>query len=82
MNLILKIEKTIFIKNHKVGDKMILESDKMKVAQNCYEYDPKNILSLFSMSTIFESCDNCNNYCNGICKKELFEDILKLLNRN
>lgn len=61
---------------------MISNSMKMLVAQNCDNYNPKYILSLLSMSSLSESCSNCQNYVNGKCTKESFDEIMETINRN
>lgn len=61
---------------------MNLNNGKMIIAQNCFEYEPKYIISLLSMGVLSESCNNCQNYIKGNCNKGLIDEIMETINRN
>ncbi|QGU93791.1 hypothetical protein GOM49_00375 [Clostridium bovifaecis] len=61
---------------------MISNSTKMVIAQNCLGYNPKYIISLLSMATLSESCNNCQNYVKGNCTKGLFDEMMETIKRN
>lgn len=61
---------------------MIASEAKMIVAQNCFEYSPKFAISMFSMGTLSESCNNCEHFKNGKCLKGLFNEVFQIINRN
>ncbi|MBE6043494.1 hypothetical protein [Clostridium thermopalmarium] len=61
---------------------MICDSTKMIIAQNCIGYEPKYIISLLSMTSLSESCNNCQNYIRGNCIKGLFDDMVETIKRN
>lgn len=54
---------------------MISLQDKILVAQNCEAYKPKSYMLTAAISYIAQSCNQCVNYTNGKCIKELFEEI-------
>lgn len=61
---------------------MISNSSKMIAAQNCLDYAPKYIISLLSVASLSESCNNCQNYIKGKCTKGLFDEIMETIKRN
>lgn len=61
---------------------MISNSTKMVIAQNCLGYNPKYIISLLSMASLSESCNNCQNYVKGNCTKGLFDEMMETIKRN
>ncbi|WMJ80030.1 hypothetical protein RBU49_14410 [Clostridium sp. MB40-C1] len=61
---------------------MISKEFKMVVAQNCLDYDAKYAITMFSMGTLSESCNNCKNFINGECSKGLFDEIIQIISRN
>lgn len=55
----------------------------MVVAENCDEYNPVNHDFISQMGvTLSETCDNCKNFINGRCIKNLFDPIKEAINRN
>lgn len=54
----------------------------MIAAQNCLDYAPKYIISLLSVASLSESCNNCQNYIKGKCTKGLFDEIMETIKRN
>ena len=53
---------------------------KMLVAENCAEYEPKNFTT--AMSFISQGCSSCISYMSGKCAKELFEEIEEKIRLN
>jgi hypothetical protein len=54
--------------------------EKMLVAENCIEYEPKSFT--INMSFISQGCSSCISYIDGKCDRELFEGIRKSINMN
>jgi hypothetical protein len=54
---------------------MVSNEIKMKVAQNCSEYNNTNYFSMMSMLEYRESCNSCKNYARGKCIKNLVDEI-------
>lgn len=62
---------------------MRLQELKMVVAENCDEYNPVNHDFISQMGvTLSETCDNCKNFIDGRCIKNLFDPIKEAINRN
>ncbi|MCY6355994.1 hypothetical protein [Clostridium sp. ZS2-4] len=61
---------------------MISNEVKMIIAQNCFQYEPRYAISMFSMGTLSESCTNCQNFTNGKCAKGLFNQVMETISRN
>lgn len=61
---------------------MISNFTKMRVAQNCSSYKPRYAVCAMSVSTLSESCSNCQNYENEKCSKGLFNGIMESINMN
>ncbi|AKA71187.1 hypothetical protein [Clostridium scatologenes] len=61
---------------------MISLEDKMLVAQNCEEYEPKDYVNITNMSYMSQNCNYCINYNNGTCDKKLFDKIDKMIKVN
>lgn len=53
---------------------------KMLVAENCAEYEPKKFTT--AMSLISQGCSSCISYMSGKCAKELFEEIEEKIRLN
>jgi hypothetical protein len=53
---------------------------KMLVAENCTEYEPKNFTT--AISFISRGCNSCISYISGKCNKELFEVIEEKIRLN
>jgi hypothetical protein len=66
----------------KVIYNMISNSTKMIIAQNCLGYEPRYIISLLSMTSLSESCNNCQSYIRGNCAKGLLNDMMETIKRN
>lgn len=61
---------------------MVSLEDKILVAQNCREYEPKNYVKIINNSYISGSCDDCENYIDGVCNKKLFQEIESIVKIN
>ncbi|MCY6485921.1 hypothetical protein OW763_16555 [Clostridium aestuarii] len=61
---------------------MVSNEMKMVIAQNCQEYEAKYGISMLSMGTLSESCNNCKNFIKGKCTKGLFDEIMETIRRN
>lgn len=61
---------------------MVSLENKMVVAQNCIEYEPKNYIRIINHSSISESCDDCANYIDGKCNRKLFDEIHEIVKTN
>lgn len=61
---------------------MVSNELKMVVAKNCSGYEPKHAVTMLSMGTLSESCNNCKNFIKGKCNKGLFDEIKESITRN
>ena len=61
---------------------MISGETKSIIAQNCPGYEPRYALTMMSMVSLSESCDNCSNYVRASCTKDLLDDIKEKVERN
>lgn len=62
------------------GDFMSSIHEKMLVAENCIEYEPKSFT--INMSFISQGCSSCVSYIDGKCDRELFECIKENISMN
>ncbi len=61
---------------------MVNKDIKKIVAEICSGYTPESILNLFSMAEMSPSCNNCKNFVDGECSKELFNKIKDTISMN
>lgn len=61
---------------------MISTQDKMIVAENCKEYESKNNILGLQASYISGSCNNCINFVNNKCTKNLIYEIEQIISLN
>lgn len=56
--------------------------DRMIVAENCEEYKPKNYMLDPQASYISNDCNSCINFSHNKCKKNLIDEIGKMISIN
>lgn len=61
---------------------MVSNEMKSIIAENCPEYEGKYVLSMLSMGSMSESCNNCENFKGGHCVKDLLDPLREKIERN
>jgi hypothetical protein len=61
---------------------MVSNEMKSTIAQNCPGYEARYALSMLSMGSLSESCNNCSNYVRGQCIKDLLDPMREKIERN
>jgi hypothetical protein len=61
---------------------MISNQMRSIIAESCPGFEEKYIVSMLSMGNLAQSCNDCANFANGRCTKDLFNSLKEKIERN